>query len=111
MMMTSSAALSHITTSMIALQSSTKSFLEKNSFESNPSKLKPYPALADLLGKEQSEILNPLVLKDAANEEEEGPECAKAPSDCFLLVPHGGQARDQGEEPGIGRWFGCEAGY
>jgi len=91
MMMSSSAALSQITTSMLALQSSTKSFLEKNSLESKPAKLKEYPALADLLGKAQSEITNPMALKDFTKTEKQrtkkpkDPNAPKRPQTAFFL--------------------------
>ena len=91
MMMSSSAALSHITTSLLALQSSTKSFLEKNSFESKPDKLKQYPALADLLSKAQKDILNPLAMKDFTKSEKQRtkkpkhPNAIKRPQTAFFL--------------------------
>jgi hypothetical protein len=63
MMMAAGNGMSQITGSMVALQTSTKNFLDKHGIESTPAKLKKFPAIANVLAKDKSDLLNPMFMQ------------------------------------------------
>lgn len=62
-MMAAGSGMSQITGSMVALQTSTKAFLDKHGLESAPAKLKKFPAIAAVLAKDKQDLMNPMFMQ------------------------------------------------
>jgi hypothetical protein len=67
MMMAAGNGMSQITGSMVALQTSTKAFLDKHKLESTPAQLKKFPAIAAVLAKDKQELLNPMFMQNQSS--------------------------------------------